>query len=265
MPSSADRGHPRDASGPSSQARIYTCTLHYRFDSTWEQLREWRNVFRGVVGQINNLEKRFQTQHYLTAGERIDLARNLNLTVLQVNFGSKSQLAPTRQSSSNLMKSLNHSFSFQVKTWFQNRRMKWKKSCSVWKKSDAFRPNSNHINTFTNLQQRTRRRHHTRSCIKVERTNGLFISKQKSSDVRPLIRVEWEEGRQRAVTHFDRTLRGTNCTSFRSSRFLFTRKLNATRWIRFRIDYRSDMTSYQVRKYMIRSLWSVHTRFSCFV
>ncbi|EFX80821.1 hypothetical protein DAPPUDRAFT_50954, partial [Daphnia pulex] len=51
--------------------------------------------------QINQLEKRFQTQHYLTAGERIDLARHLNLSVLQ------------------------------VKTWFQNRRMKWKKSSAA--------------------------------------------------------------------------------------------------------------------------------------
>jgi len=32
------------------------------------------------------LEKRFQTQHYLTAGERIHFARQLNLSVLQVNI-----------------------------------------------------------------------------------------------------------------------------------------------------------------------------------
>jgi len=48
--------------------------------------------------QIGNLEKRFHSQHYLTAGERLELARSLKLTALQ------------------------------VKTWFQNRRMKWKKT-----------------------------------------------------------------------------------------------------------------------------------------
>ncbi|XP_046653251.1 barH-like 2 homeobox protein [Daphnia pulicaria] len=70
-----------------------------KFCGSWPPKRRIRTVF--TVGQINQLEKRFQTQHYLTAGERIDLARHLNLSVLQ------------------------------VKTWFQNRRMKWKKSSAA--------------------------------------------------------------------------------------------------------------------------------------
>nr|CAH0109295.1 unnamed protein product [Daphnia galeata] len=53
-----------------------------KFCGSWPPKRRIRTVF--TVGQINQLEKRFQTQHYLTAGERIDLARHLNLSVLQV-------------------------------------------------------------------------------------------------------------------------------------------------------------------------------------
>merc|ERR1712136_216310 len=67
-----------------------------KFPSAWPPKRRIRTVFTGA--QIGNLEKRFHSQHYLTAGERLELARSLKLTALQ------------------------------VKTWFQNRRMKWKKT-----------------------------------------------------------------------------------------------------------------------------------------
>ena len=49
------------------------------------------NYFLGF--QITQLEKRFQTQHYLTAGERIHFARQLNLSVLQVYIIFKFQFS----------------------------------------------------------------------------------------------------------------------------------------------------------------------------
>ncbi|KAH3716872.1 hypothetical protein DPMN_059603 [Dreissena polymorpha] len=47
------------------------------------------------------LEKRFETQKYLSTPDRIEVAEALGLTQLQ------------------------------VKTWYQNRRMKWKKQVRV--------------------------------------------------------------------------------------------------------------------------------------
>ncbi|XP_018653595.1 putative brian-specific homeobox protein [Schistosoma mansoni] len=57
--------------------------------------RKARTVFSDQ--QLNGLEHRFETQHYLSTPERIELANRLNLSETQ------------------------------VKTWFQNRRMKHKK------------------------------------------------------------------------------------------------------------------------------------------
>ncbi|XP_057372593.1 barH-like 2 homeobox protein isoform X2 [Daphnia carinata] len=92
----ADRKNRKDRAHNSEVPLPIYIRADAKFCGSWPPKRRIRTVF--TVGQINQLEKRFQTQHYLTAGERIDLARHLNLTVLQ------------------------------VKTWFQNRRMKWKKS-----------------------------------------------------------------------------------------------------------------------------------------
>lgn len=58
--------------------------------------RRERTVF--TQNQLRVFEKRFETQKYLSTQERFELARNLGLSPLQ------------------------------VKTWFQNRRMKWKKT-----------------------------------------------------------------------------------------------------------------------------------------
>jgi len=52
--------------------------------------------------QLMGLEKRFETQKYLSTPDRIEFANLLNLT----------------QS--------------QVKTWYQNRRMKWKKQVCIY-------------------------------------------------------------------------------------------------------------------------------------
>ncbi|RWS19008.1 homeobox domain protein-like protein [Leptotrombidium deliense] len=57
--------------------------------------RKARTVFSDQ--QLNGLERRFETQRYLSTPERLELATGLNLSETQ------------------------------VKTWFQNRRMKHKK------------------------------------------------------------------------------------------------------------------------------------------
>ncbi|NWI98454.1 BAX1B protein, partial [Nothoprocta ornata] len=57
--------------------------------------RRSRTVFTEL--QLMGLEKRFEKQKYLSTPDRIDLAESLGLSQLQ------------------------------VKTWYQNRRMKWKK------------------------------------------------------------------------------------------------------------------------------------------
>ncbi|MBN3300476.1 BARX2 protein, partial [Amia calva] len=57
--------------------------------------RRSRTIFTEL--QLMGLEKKFQKQKYLSTPDRLDLAQSLGLTQLQ------------------------------VKTWYQNRRMKWKK------------------------------------------------------------------------------------------------------------------------------------------
>ncbi|XP_051895924.1 homeobox protein BarH-like 2 [Pristis pectinata] len=57
--------------------------------------RRCRTIFTEL--QLMGLEKKFQKQKYLSTPDRLDLAQSLGLTQLQ------------------------------VKTWYQNRRMKWKK------------------------------------------------------------------------------------------------------------------------------------------
>ncbi|KAM4566639.1 homeobox protein BarH-like 2 isoform 1-T1 [Odontesthes bonariensis] len=61
--------------------------------------RRSRTIFTEL--QLMGLEKKFQKQKYLSTPDRLDLAQSLGLTQLQ------------------------------VKTWYQNRRMKWKKMVSL--------------------------------------------------------------------------------------------------------------------------------------
>lgn len=63
--------------------------------SRLKKQRRSRTIFTEV--QLMGLEKKFQKQKYLSTPDRLDLAQSLGLTQLQ------------------------------VKTWYQNRRMKWKK------------------------------------------------------------------------------------------------------------------------------------------
>uniref|UniRef100_A0A3B3HTE1 BARX homeobox 2 n=1 Tax=Oryzias latipes TaxID=8090 RepID=A0A3B3HTE1_ORYLA len=62
--------------------------------------RRSRTIFTEL--QLMGLEKKFQKQKYLSTPDRLDLAQSLGLTQLQ------------------------------VKTWYQNRRMKWKKMVSLF-------------------------------------------------------------------------------------------------------------------------------------
>ncbi|XP_042236553.1 homeobox protein Hox-B1-like [Homarus americanus] len=64
-------------------------------DTSTKKCRRSRTVFTEL--QLVGLERRFEAQKYLSTPDRVDLARSLGLTQLQ------------------------------VKTWYQNRRMKWKK------------------------------------------------------------------------------------------------------------------------------------------
>ncbi|KAK4288349.1 hypothetical protein Pmani_038618 [Petrolisthes manimaculis] len=71
-------------------------------DTSTKKCRRSRTVFTDPCPppselQLAGLERRFEAQKYLSTPDRLDLARSLGLTQLQ------------------------------VKTWYQNRRMKWKK------------------------------------------------------------------------------------------------------------------------------------------
>ena len=75
-----------------SLPKYFRCTL----GKGLTRYRRERTVF--TQNQLRVLENRFVTQKYLNTQERFELARSLALSPLQ------------------------------VKTWFQNRRMKWKKT-----------------------------------------------------------------------------------------------------------------------------------------
>ncbi|UJR22190.1 hypothetical protein I4U23_025254 [Adineta vaga] len=99
-----------------------TCVsfIHHR------RCRRTRTVFSDA--QLVNLEKRFETQKYLSTSDRIELANMLHLSQLQ------------------------------IKTWYQNRRMKWKKQVlqdgyqEVPTKPKG-RPKKNSIPSYAELQR----------------------------------------------------------------------------------------------------------------
>ncbi|KPP64067.1 hypothetical protein Z043_117625 [Scleropages formosus] len=75
--------------GGSSESKVE------RAGPKWKKVRRARTIFSQL--QLVGLENKFQRQKYLSTPDRLDVARSLGLTQLQ------------------------------VKTWYQNRRMKWKK------------------------------------------------------------------------------------------------------------------------------------------
>nr|XP_045612445.1 homeobox protein BarH-like 1 [Procambarus clarkii] len=72
-------------------------------DTSTKKCRRSRTVFTEL--QLVGLERRFEAQKYLSTPDRVELARSLGLTQLQ------------------------------VKTWYQNRRMKWKKQGRIRQQS----------------------------------------------------------------------------------------------------------------------------------
>ncbi|CAF0949169.1 unnamed protein product [Adineta steineri] len=94
--------------------------IHHR------RCRRTRTVFSDA--QLLGLEKRFETQKYLSTPDRIELADLLHLSQLQ------------------------------VKTWYQNRRMKWKKlvlqqGCKEAPTKPKGRPKKNSIPSYAELQR----------------------------------------------------------------------------------------------------------------
>lgn len=89
--------HPRGAEVSPSQTPVSISSESDTEHSTprLKKPRRSRTIFTEL--QLMGLEKKFQKQKYLSTPDRLDLAQSLGLTQLQ------------------------------VKTWYQNRRMKWKK------------------------------------------------------------------------------------------------------------------------------------------
>ncbi|KAM8903179.1 homeobox protein BarH-like 2 isoform 2-T2 [Spinachia spinachia] len=93
--------HPRGSEASPSQTplSISSESEAERGTPRLKKPRRSRTIFTEL--QLMGLEKKFQKQKYLSTPDRLDLAQSLGLTQLQ------------------------------VKTWYQNRRMKWKKmQCS---------------------------------------------------------------------------------------------------------------------------------------
>ncbi|KAM4650584.1 homeobox protein BarH-like 2 [Discoglossus pictus] len=101
-PSSSHVLSPSHISPGCARSETPASEAHHSSESELEQTaprlkkpRRSRTIFTEL--QLMGLEKKFQKQKYLSTPDRLDLAQSLGLTQLQ------------------------------VKTWYQNRRMKWKK------------------------------------------------------------------------------------------------------------------------------------------
>ncbi|XP_076066056.1 uncharacterized protein LOC143039704 [Oratosquilla oratoria] len=95
-------------------------------DTSTKKCRRSRTVFTEM--QLVGLERRFEAQKYLSTPDRVDLAKSLGLSQLQ------------------------------VKTWYQNRRMKWKKQVMQEGSKEPptkpkGRPKKNSVPTFAELQR----------------------------------------------------------------------------------------------------------------
>ncbi|XP_054166564.1 homeobox protein BarH-like 2 [Oppia nitens] len=118
---SATGQHQLDGDCPLSEHSSNGGSSHPLVTVSGRKARRNRTVFTEL--QLMGLERRFDSQKYLSTPDRAELARALGLTQLQ------------------------------VKTWYQNRRMKWKKQvmltgCTVPPTKPKGRPKKNSIPSF---------------------------------------------------------------------------------------------------------------------
>ena len=130
-------------------ASLFNTLMHHK------KCRRTRTVFTDM--QLIGLEKRFENQKYLSTPDRIQLADSLGLSQLQ------------------------------VKTWYQNRRMKWKKKvlkdgCQEAPTKPKGRPKKNSIPSFSEI---------IKAAAEADRNNGT--SNNESCDSRSNLSLEDED------------------------------------------------------------------------
>lgn len=109
------------SSGYESEAASSECPS---VDETEKEPQQRRVRTKFTTEQIAKLEKIFSKHKYLDAGERMKTAQRLGLTETQVGRGPGG-IPPVNLLCVPLV--LSASSSLQVRTWFQNRRMKLKR------------------------------------------------------------------------------------------------------------------------------------------
>lgn len=155
--------HPRGSEASPSQTPLSISSESETERSTprLKKPRRSRTIFTEL--QLMGLEKKFQKQKYLSTPDRLDLAQSLGLTQLQ------------------------------VKTWYQNRRMKWKKM--VLKGGHEAptkpkgRPKKNSIPTTEEIEAEERRmkmeeeERMRRVAEEAALVDGLQVSQQEPQDL----------------------------------------------------------------------------------
>lgn len=152
--------HPRGSEPSPSQTPLSISSESDTERSTprLKKPRRSRTIFTEL--QLMGLEKKFQKQKYLSTPDRLDLAQSLGLTQLQ------------------------------VKTWYQNRRMKWKKM--VLKGGHEAptkpkgRPKKNSIPTTEEIEAEERRlKMEAEERVKREAENAALAQRGKASQLEP--------------------------------------------------------------------------------